>query len=62
MGERKLSLRVARMELQFALVKGDRQDVEIAEKKLEHALVEAEKRRRTRKTETEKKRSLGREP
>ena len=45
MSNRKLSVRAARMELEFALVKGDQKRIEMAEKQLQEALAEAERKR-----------------
>lgn len=42
---RRLSVRASRMELEFALVQGDRQKIEEAEKNLAEALAEAAKSR-----------------
>jgi hypothetical protein len=50
-----LSVREAEMELNFATARGDRHNIEAAEKALEKAKVQAEERRRTRKAEQEKK-------
>ena len=51
MEENRVSAREARIDLDFAILHGDRYRIEVAEKRLEQALAEAEKRRRTRKIE-----------
>jgi hypothetical protein len=53
--KKKLSVREARMELDFATARGDHHNIEVAEKTLEQALAEAEERRRDRKAAKEKK-------
>ena len=45
MHDRRLSVRVARMELDFALVEGKQDKIEMARMKLEEALAAAERRR-----------------
>ena len=44
--DRKLSVRNARMELVFAMVKGDKYKIATAQARLDEALAEREKRRR----------------
>jgi hypothetical protein len=55
MGEKKLSVRKARMEMDFAIVKGDRYQIGEAEKELAQALAQAERRRLSSKTDKDKK-------
>ena len=46
MASKKLSVRGARMELEFAILKGDKQKVAEAEKQLHQALMQAAQKRR----------------
>ena len=46
MGDRKLSVRAARMELVFAMVEGDDYKIAAAQARLDEAIAQAEKRRR----------------
>ena len=55
MHDRRLSVRVARMELDFALVEGNQDKIEMAKKKLEEALAEAERRRVSAKRKSPKR-------
>jgi len=48
--QRKLSVRDARMELVFAMVKGDKDEIATAQARLDKALAEREKRRREPQT------------
>jgi len=51
MSDKKVSVREARMELEFAMVQGDRNKIAAAEKQLQQALMEATERRRKTKPE-----------
>jgi len=46
MSERKLSVRSARMELEFAMVEGDKDKIAKAQARLDEALAQREKKRR----------------
>jgi len=52
MSDKKVSVREARMELEFAMVEGDKEMIAAAEKQLQKALMEAAEKRRTAKSET----------
>lgn len=47
MASKKLSIRGARMELEFAILGGDKQKVAEAEKQLQQALMQATQKKRT---------------
>jgi hypothetical protein len=51
MSDKKVSVREARMELEFAMVQGDKNKIAAAEKQLQEALIEAAERRRKTKSE-----------